>query len=430
MLKRGDPHLVSTSAGHQLPEGGDDRIYSEEANAHLQAHGDPEQGEKLTTKGLLIKRMKMKISSSSVLCLSILLSHAALSLAKKGGGFGKSFGTKKIPSSRGSSHTNTGSKPNQGSTSNRGNPKQPTQNNQGGYPVYPRQQGGGGYYPQFPQTGYGQPGGYPGGHINRNPANAILSPHYGGSFGYGGYGTRGGSPFSQSVQAMGKHPSSNSRNFGRSAVMAAAGGAVAGMALGYGLGRFPRPHFQFRNPQEEQYYNSYMYSKYGTKSTDANDYGRDYSFSPPPQGYNSYMDSCMKRTNLLPTDGPKPGKQSAGYTAPAQPASPNAPPSETKTSNGSSEVSSNDPGAPARLSQIVAEDDDEVSIVEIGYPALIEQLKARKCLELYMIYSQQYLTRLTGGAQRLTMDWQGLLAVVFGSLLMVINCNIAEMSLL
>ncbi|CAF99289.1 unnamed protein product [Tetraodon nigroviridis] len=154
----------------------------------------------------------------------------------------------------------------------------------------------------------------------------------------------GGSPFSQSVQAMGYKPKSPS--FAKKAMVAAGVGAVAGMAVGYGLGRFPRPHFGFRSPSEEYYYNNYMYRQYGLKSTDERDYGRDYVYKLPPraESYEQFMDRCMNRTNLLKDQGSS-----------------------------------------------KAEDNDTVSIEEIGYPALIEQMKSRRCLEEYMAKSEKYL---------------------------------------
>lgn len=86
--------------------------------------------------------------------------------------------------------------------------------------------------------------------MNQNPNNWILSPGYGGSNGFGGYGGAGGSPFSRSVQGMGMGPSQQSRGFGHNTAMAA------------GAARFPRPYFGFHNPQEEYYYNHYMYRTY------------------------------------------------------------------------------------------------------------------------------------------------------------------------
>jgi hypothetical protein len=158
----------------------------------------------------------------------------------------------------------------------------------------------------------------------------------------------GGSPFSHSVQNNGFNPSQQSRGFAKKAMMAAGVGAVAGMAVGYGLGRFPRPHFNFRNPEEERNYNSYMYRRYGTNSTDEVDYGRDYAYKPPPraQTYDSFMATCMKRTDLLQEKTP--GPQS---------------------------------------------DEDLVGIEAIGYPALIDQVKTRICVENYMEYSAAFLKK-------------------------------------
>lgn len=149
-------------------------------------------------------------------------------------------------------------------------------------------------------------------------------------------------------------------------MMAAGVGAVAGMALGYGLGRFPRPHFNFRNPEEEQYYNNYMYKRYGTQSTDEKDYGRDYVYSPPPraQSYDKFMDNCMNKT--------EPPKDQGGSSP------------QTLTPA---------PGANQ-------DSDDTVSIEEIGYPALIEQVKARRCVERYMNYSERFLQKRTAEKQQ------------------------------
>ncbi|KAM3874584.1 prion protein b [Diretmus argenteus] len=257
----------------------------------------------------------------------------------------------------------------------------PNQNPAGGYPAaggYPNQYPGranpGGYPNQYPAGGYPAAGGYPqrypaagggmGGYPNWNPNNQILSPRYGGGggYGYGGHGM-GGSPFSRSVQSMGHYPSSKSQGFAKKAIMAAGVGAVAGMAIGYGLGRFPRPHFNFRNPEEERNYNNYMYRRYGSQSTDENDFGRDYTYNPPPraESYDSFMNSCMNKTGLLKDQG------SSSQVTPAP--------------NGQSGGNQ--------------EEDDTVSIEEIGYPALIEQVKARRCVELYMNYSERFLQKQT-----------------------------------
>ncbi|KAG8010670.1 hypothetical protein GBF38_009830 [Nibea albiflora] len=229
----------------------------------------------------------------------------------------------------------------------------------GGYPVRGGNTGQGfGMQPGMNPGGYpgGGYGGYPGGgygYPNWNPNNKILSPGYGAG-GYGGHGM-GGSPFSRSVQNMGYQPKSS--GFAKKAMVAAGVGAVAGMAVGYGLGRFPRPHFNFRNHEEEQNYNNYMYRRYGTQSTDEKDYGRDYVYRPPPraESYESFMGKCMNRTDLLKNNG-----------------------SSSTTPKGQG---GNDEG------------DDTVSIEEIGYPALIEQLKSRRCMEYFMVYSERFLEK-------------------------------------
>uniref|UniRef100_A0A3P8WUR7 Prion protein, related sequence 3 n=1 Tax=Cynoglossus semilaevis TaxID=244447 RepID=A0A3P8WUR7_CYNSE len=265
--------------------------------------------------------------------------------------------------------------------------------NQGGLPNHQPRQPAGGYpaggypaggYPAggYPAGGYPYSGGYRG---YPNPNNRIQSPYLGGGFGYGVYVAGGGSPFSHSVQAMGVYPNEKSKGFGRSAAMAAAQGAVAGMALGYGLGRFPRPHFEFHSPQEEYYYNHYIYRRYGVRSTDDNDYGRDYQYNRPIVMYDNFMDLCVKRMDLLPV------------------------------------VSINS----------AASKQDTVSIVEIGYPALIQQMKVRRCLELYLVYSEKYLKKKKpttehppkDGTQGLKMGQHAFLAVAISTTLMIMNSN-------
>lgn len=204
------------------------------------------------------------------------------------------------------------------------------------------------------------------------------------------------------------------------------------MALGYGLGRFPRPPFNFHNSQEEYYYNNYMYRKYGARSTDTNDYSRDYRYSQLPETYDGYMDACMKRTDLLPAGNRQPNSKPAATTTTTTTVVTSGP--HTGTGSNTEEVNSTAPSTPSPLnqpevnpvpSQAVStdEDDDTVSIVEIGYPALINQLKVRRCIELYMVYSEKYLKRQTGGVQGLEMGSRGLLAVVTSTILMLLNSN-------
>ncbi|KAF6716520.1 Protein lifeguard 1 [Oryzias melastigma] len=246
-----------------------------------------------------------------------------------------------------------------GSYPNQGRPGYPNQYPAGG--GFPNQNPGRNYPNQYPGAGYPVGGGYsnqypggggmhPGGYPNWSPNNNVFNSRFGGGgYGHGGYGM-GGSPFSRTVQGMGIQPKST--GFAKKAMMAAGVGALAGMAVGYGLGRFPRPHFNFRSPEEEYYYNNYMYRRYGKESTDEKDYGRDYVYKIPPRAetYENFMARCMNETD----------KDQASRS-------------------------------PAPVSGANAEEDDTVSIEEIGYPALIEQMKSRRCVEKYMIYSEKFL---------------------------------------
>ncbi|XP_034450864.1 uncharacterized protein LOC117767389 isoform X1 [Hippoglossus hippoglossus] len=419
----------------------------------------------------------MKLTVIAALCL-FLLFNIRFSMARKRIGLNLFKKTPKTKTnvdtkSKGKQQFNQGGYPQQpdrpgGNPYQGGYPQQPDR--PGGYPYqggHPQQPGNpAGSYPAqgYPYGrgygGYGGHGGYPGGYMNYNPNNKIPSPHYGGSFGYGGHGVGGGSPFSHSVQGMGVYPQDRSRGFGRSAVMAAAGGAMAGMALGYGLGRFPRPHFNFHSPQEEYYYNHYMYRRYGVRSTDTDDYGRDYRYSQPPQTYDSFMDSCMKRTDLLPVENRKPKLNPAATTtipvtstatttaaAPHTGIGSNTTESNSSTAENTSTSSPSTqrpldeseakpvPPVPQALRKAASDEDDDedtVSIVEIGYPALIGQMKARRCVELYMVYSEKYLKKTTepgvdDGVQGLEMCLQGFLALVTSTIVMLLNSNVLTM---
>uniref|UniRef100_A0A3Q0RBP7 BED-type domain-containing protein n=1 Tax=Amphilophus citrinellus TaxID=61819 RepID=A0A3Q0RBP7_AMPCI len=316
----------------------------------------------------------------TLLCLQLLVIHSNPSLGTKRGKFPQINIFKKPSKTK--TNLDTKSK-----DSILKNSKEPTKFNPGGYPQQPGRPGGYPYQAGYPNQGVypapGSPysggyGGYPGGYINHNPNNKVLSPHYAGSFGYGGYAAGGGSPFSNFAKAQGFVPSDKSRGFGHKAAMAAAGGALAGMALGYGLGRFPRPHFHFHNPQEEYFYYHYMYRKYGVRSTDTNDFSRDYKYIHADGTFDSFMKSCMNRTDLLPV-----------------------------------------------LRTAANDDDDEtVSIVEIGYPALITQMKLKRCIELYTVNAERDLKKkveltASSGVQRLETGLRGLLSVVISITVML-----------
>ncbi|KAF6730058.1 hypothetical protein FQA47_011990 [Oryzias melastigma] len=341
----------------------------------------------------------MKLTSSYILCLSVLLLYAQFSDSKRGGG-GGGF---KISSKSHHSKSNTGYKKKDTRPQEK-YPKQPVYNNN------PPQFGGGGYpRQQYPGGRFGGSyGSYPS--IQINPKNKILSPHYTGSFGYGGYMTQGSSPFYNQVRGM--SPDARSRGFGRKAAMAAAGGTMAGMALGYGLGRFPPPHFQVRNRQEEYHYNHYMHRKSKERSSDSKHNDKDH-FRTPQQDYSRYMDSCMKRNDLFPAEKPKPAV--TNQTA-------------VKMTNRSAVESSSSPGSPPPLNpqanlapksvqpiNSAEEDADTVSIMEIGYPALIQQVKARRCLEMYMSLES------AGGSTALGTRVQAVSAVLLAMMLAAVN---------
>lgn len=424
----------------------------------------------------------MKLSSFPVLSLLLLLFHAHFSLGGRSrGSAGKSStSNKSSPSSHVITHTstNTGNRNNQGSVSEGSSPKQngpPSQGvntpdgggyghggyggGYGGHGGYGRGYGGHGYghgrhghggfggHGGYGHGGYGQGqgayggsygggyGSYGGGYINQNTNNQILSPQYGNSFGYGGRGGPGGSPFSHRVKAMGSSPSYKSKTFGHTAARAASQAAVAKMAVDHGLGRFPRPHFQFQSPEEEYYYNHYMYRTYGIKSTDSNDYSRDYFYSQPLENYERHMNSCMKTIKLLPEENQqKINKTAINTTSTNSLLVPNnETDNNTAADNSSTSTAPNHPGQPevkplfpaSRIPSKATvapdgDDNDTVSIVETGYPALIKQMKVRKCLEMYLVSSEKYL-RVRGGAPTLETGSQMFFAAVTSTLLMLMN---------
>ncbi|XP_060764578.1 prion protein b [Neoarius graeffei] len=285
----------------------------------------------------------------------------------------------------GQGHYNPGWYPNQYPAGGSYPNQYPGKFNPEGYPV-------GGVYPvrTAGHTSWGQPGGFPGGYPstggsypNWNPHNKILSPRYGGGFGGPGYGIDG-SFFSKLVHKTGYEPTLESKGFAKKAVLAAGLGTMTGMAVGCGLGQFPQPHFHFRSRQEEYYYNYYMHCHYGMKSNDANDHRRDYTFKPPPQAqtYETYMDECMNRTDLLQKHDAKVSSLQGNYPI--------------TVSNGSSGRVGNAENCTSKVPvpvELQDSDNDTVSITGIGYPALIEQMKTQKRVELYILYLGSFLQK-------------------------------------
>lgn len=207
---------------------------------------------------------------------------------------------------------------------------------------------------------------------------------------------------------------------------------MARMALGYGIGTFPRPHFQFQSPEEDYYYNHYMYRKYGVRSSETEDYSRDYKYSRSLETYDNYMGSCMNRTDLLLEQNQQTNNKTVLTTTTIVPTAPINGTGNSSTAADNSSISTlhhlkqpevklvsptaEIPGGAA------ADNDDTVSIVEIGYPALIKHMKIRKCLELYMVHSEKYLGS-TGGASRLAVDSKLLLAALSSTILVLLNSN-------
>lgn len=349
---------------------------------------------------------------------------------KQNPGVGTYPGGGSYPSAGGS----TNQHPGRGSSNPGGYPKQnpgagtyPAEGNPNQYPGrgdvnhggYPNQNpGAGGFSNQYPgRSGYspvgypaagsypvrtaGQPGGYPGGHPsvgggypNWNPNNKILSPRYGGSFGGGGFGM-GGSPFSQTVKGMGYGPSAQSKGFAKKAMLAAGVGAMAGMAVGYGIGKFPRPNFQFRSPQEEHHYNNYMYKRQSTHSKGGNNKGGSrYTSKLPPeaQSYDQFMNTCIRQSDLLKKEQNMEDSAVRNNIQRDEPLIDYLGMNEDYLEKVEPKNNTISPTTdyPKDAGIHKDEDDDTVSIIQIGYPALIEQMKARKCVELYLVYFESF----------------------------------------
>lgn len=132
--------------------------------------------------------------------------------------------------------------------------------------------------------------------------------------------------------------------------------------------------------------------------------------NPPPQSYDSFMDKCVKRTDLLREKPEGRSRRSTDFveaqaaeigddpTGAQENTTNNNSTAERDTSGSSLFVTSKPPETPTqpqkhtqeRKAEAEDDDDDTVSIMEIGYPALIEQMKARRCVELYMVYAEQH----------------------------------------
>lgn len=187
----------------------------------------------------------------------------------------------------------------------------------------------------------------------------------------------------------------NPKSSQKKAVLAAGIGAMAGMAVGYGIGNFPRPNFQFNSPQEERQYNHYMYERQGIRSKDRNNkIGPNYTSKQPSQTYEQYMSTCMKRKDLL-KEHDKTDSADHKNIQRDEPLTDYAAMTIDYLEKGGLEK--NDTASPTtvnnypKASAICEDDDDTVSIIQIGYPALTEQMKVRKCVELYLVHSESLM---------------------------------------
>ncbi|KAL2092578.1 hypothetical protein ACEWY4_012376 [Coilia grayii] len=350
----------------------------------------------------------MKHAVVVVLCMALLVE---VYTKGRGSGSGRSSGSSKGSSSSSSSSSSSkGTSSSSSSGGKTGSSSKTTVHSKPHQPVH-----GGGWGTHNPTRNV------PNNHgINWNPNNNIMSPRYGGNFAYGPYGYRhaqGDSQFAKSVKGYGYGPSDKSKGFGRQGMVAVGAGAMAGMALGYGLGSYPRPNVQFQSPQQEYYYNHYMYQHHGSQdsrgtnqrthisgesspgsrshhgsrdsssTSDTNSYAGD--DRPPlvllePETYDAFMRSCIKRRDLLQPEHTANQTQSQNKTKVGTPSTTPVPDNSTKPSEGMTKGEGRENETVMKGAKKEEDRDEVVSILDIGYPALIEQLKFRQCLELYM----------------------------------------------
>ncbi|MGH0191827.1 UNVERIFIED_CONTAM: hypothetical protein FKN15_077115 [Acipenser sinensis] len=212
------------------------------------------------------------------------------------------------------------------------------------------------------------------------------------------------------------------------------------MAMGYGLSRTrfpgsfpgvyrgPRLEIDFNSEEEERYYNYYMWKRYV-----ATPFGGDsgtlmhYYFRQPAQTYEMFRDRCLKRNDLLPGKETDRAVQSPAGTDEDGPrsninttAADNSKntmdilPSRTTVSNTMSEAAS-----ATRPAQEDKDDDDVVGVMDVGNPEMIEQMKLYRCIELYVDYTHQYLTKRTKTHTRIPQSKGA--ARLTGSLLLLVS---------
>ncbi|MGH0130836.1 UNVERIFIED_CONTAM: hypothetical protein FKN15_033853 [Acipenser sinensis] len=272
----------------------------------------------------------------------------------------------------------------------------------------------------YPYTGGGTPKIYGPGYNSHNQGRA---PWNGG----------GGSYFSQSVAGQGL----KSKGFGKKAALAMGLGLAAGMDSFPVVYRGPRLEIDFNSEEEERYYNYYMWKRYV-----ATPFGGDsgtlmhYYFRQPAQTYEMFRDRCLKRNDLLPgketdravqsragtdEDGPRsninttaadnskntmdilPGRNNSAVDATSNPpvsVSPgniNVTETDAKNSTGNATVNNtaSEAASATRPAQEDKDDDDVDGVMDVGNLETIEQMKLYRCIELYVDYTHQYLTKRT-----------------------------------
>ncbi|KAK1154412.1 hypothetical protein AOXY_G28758 [Acipenser oxyrinchus oxyrinchus] len=320
--------------------------------------------------------------------------------------------------------------------------KTPGNTGQGAGSNYPNTGGG------YPNTGGGTPKIYGPGYNSHNQGRAP-------------WNSGGGSYFSQSVAGQGFKPSHKSKGFGKKAALAAGVGVATGMGSFPGVYRGPRLEIDFNSEEEERYYNYYMWKRYV-----ATPFGGDsgtlmhYYFRQPAQTYEMFRDRCLKRNDLLPgketkravqspagtdEDGPSsninttaadnskntmdilPGRNNSAVNATSNPpvsVSPgniNVTETDAKNSTGNATVNNtaSEAASATRPAQEDKDDDDVVGVMDVGNPEMIEQMKLYRCIELYVDYTHQYLTKRTETDTRMPKSKGA--ARLTGSLLLLVS---------
>ncbi|KAK7120403.1 hypothetical protein R3I94_020412 [Phoxinus phoxinus] len=252
-------------------------------------------------------------------------------------------------------------KPTQGTKTQPNYPRQPSYPGAGGNPGYPNQ--------QYPGRGGSNPGGYP----NQNPGA--------GSYPAGGsYPSAGGSP-NQYPGVGGVSPGGYPNKNPGAGSYPSAGGSPNQYPGGGGVSPGGYPN---KNPGAGSYPAGGSYPSAGGSP---NQYpGRGGS---NPAGYDQFMNTCMKRSDLLKEQNMEDSTvrnniqrdeplidylgMNEDYLEKVEPKNNTISPTTDYPKNAGWD-----------------EDDHTVSIVQIGYPALIEQMKAQKCVELYLVYSESF----------------------------------------